>query len=253
MYRSCITGEVKKKDAKHFMIGSEVDGILTEMNKRDNVVISPYDNYMSKEAREWRDSQILLGKIPCKKDGYEDIMAIAISVQSTDIWKDIEKNFTMQEIIQVPMNLGKYFDCLYGKLDAYKINDDGICDLLDLKTSITVDKIEFFYKALKLGYFKQLYFYQKLLKIKYPQIKSFRFWFVVAEKSEPYRVVLFRVPDTLVYEQKNIIETLIEEISQRTDYSRDNVTWDSAIVLRSPNTDDLFEFDYGDNETDSGD
>jgi hypothetical protein len=239
MYRGCITGELKKKDAKHFMIGSEVDGILTEMDKRDNVIISPYDDYRTKEAREWKEDMIAAGKIPCKQDEYEDIMAIAIAVQETEVWQDIEKNFTTQEIIQIPDNtLGEHFDCRYGKPDAYKINEDGICELLDLKTSVTVDKDKFFYKAKDLGYFTQLKYYSQLLQEKYPQIKGFRYWFMVAEKSEPFRVVLFSIPVELVEREESDLRYLIAEISERTDWSRPSVRWYDAIKLTDPRSSD---------------
>lgn len=235
MYRACITGELKKKDAKHFMIGSEVDGILTEMDKRDNVIISPYDDYRTKEAREWKEEMIASGKIPCKSDEYEDIMAIAIAVQSTSIWKDIEKSFTMQEIIQIHDNtLGELFNCRYGKIDSYRINNDGWCDLLDLKTAVTVDKDKFFYRAKDLGYFVQLKYYSDLLLEKYPQIKGFRYWFVVAEKSEPFRVKLFRVPVELVEQEEADLRYTIREISERTNWDKEDVTWSDAIKLTDP-------------------
>jgi hypothetical protein len=249
MYRACISGELAKKDNKNFMVGREVESILTEMDKFQNTIIAPYDDFRSKEAREWKADQEAQGKTVIKEDEYEKIMAIAIAVQSTEIWKDIEKNFTTQEIIQIPDDtLGEHFDTRYGKPDAYRIDKDGVCDLLDLKTSVTVDARKFFYKADDLGYFLQLKFYSDLLQEKYPQIKSFRYWFVVAEKSEPYRVVLFSVPVSLVEEQGATLRYLILEISNRTDYSRPNLTWNDAIKLTNPNLsfEDIVDEEEGD-------
>ncbi len=236
MYRLHISGELAKDDKEYFKIGREVDSILTEMDKFQNTIISKYDDFRTKEAREWKAEQEALGKTVVKESEYENIMAIAIAVQSTEVWKEIEKNFKMQEIIQVPDDsLGEHFDCLYGKLDAYRINKDGICDLADLKTNLTVDEREFFYKALRLGYFKQLKFYSQLLQEKYPEITGFRYWFVVAEKSEPYRVRLFSVDAKLVDECETDLQYTIKEISERKDWSRPNLSWKDAIKLTDPN------------------
>lgn len=236
MYRLHISGELAKDDKEYFKIGREVDSILTEMDKFQNTIISKYDDFRTKEAREWKAEQEALGKTVVKESEYEKIMAIAIAVQSTELWHDIEKNFTMQEIIQIPDNsLGEHFDCLYGKLDAYRIDKDGVCDLLDLKTNQTADRREFFYKALKLGYFVQLKFYSNLLQAKYPEITGFRYWFVVAEKSEPYRVQLFSVDTKLVDKcETNLTDTILE-ISNRKDWNRPNLTWKDAIKLTDPN------------------
>lgn len=234
MYRACISGEYKRPDNKNFMVGSEVDGILTEIDKKDNVVISPYDDYRKKEAREWRDEQVAIGKIPCKEDEYENIMAIAIAVDKTSIWAHIKKHCKFQEIIEMPKKVGKYFECLYGKLDAYSINSDGICDLYDLKTSVTVDKKKFFLKAKDLGYFIQLKFYSMLLKHKYPEIVGFRYWFVVAEKSEPYRVVVFKVNERLVDRQEKVIEELIKKIANDKEFKKVDASFENAIDLDDP-------------------
>lgn len=242
MYRACITGELKRKDAKHFMIGREIDGLLTEIDKSSNTIISPYKDYKSKEAREWRDEMIAIGKTPIKDSEYEEIFGPAIAAQETEVWRDIEKNFTMQEILQIPdNNLGKHFDCLYGKIDAYRINKDGICDVVDLKSALNIEEREFFFKAVKLGYFLQLKFYSMLLKLKYPQIKGFRFWFFVVEKSEPYRTRLYRVDDKLVEECETEIAFLIKEISERTDWNRPNLSWSTAITLKDPRDVDWFD------------
>ena len=237
MYRLHITGELVKEDKQHFKIGREADSILTEMDKFQNTVIAPYDDFRSKEARGWKAEQEALGKTVVKEAEYEQIMAIAIAVQSTELWRDIEKNFVMQEILQIPDDsLGEHFDCRYGKPDAYRINKDGICDLLDLKTSLTVDEREFFYKAFKLGYFKQLKFYSDLLQEKYPEITGFRYWFEVAEKSEPYRVRLFSVDTKLVDECEIDLQYTIKEISERKDWNRPNLGWADAIKLTDPNS-----------------
>jgi hypothetical protein len=231
MYRLYISGDLELGSNKNFMVGSAVDGILTEMDKFENIIIAPYDDFLIKKAREWKAEQEDLGKTVVKESEYENIMAIAVAVQETSIWKDIEKNYTMQDIIIKPdKDLGKHFDCLYGKVDAYKIEGD-TCILLDLKTAADIEKRKFFYKAKDFGYFKQLWMYTELLKYKYPKIKRFEYYFVVAEKSEPYHVALFKIPNNFISRcEEDMIET-IDKISKDTKLEKKDVTWDDAILL----------------------
>lgn len=232
MYRGCISGELERKSNKNFLIGGEVDSILTEMDKFQNTIISEYPDFRSKEAREWKADMEAQGKTVIKESEYENIMAIAIAVQRTSVWKDIEKTFTTQEILIKPDNtLGKYFDCLYGKPDAYKIDKNGVCTLLDLKTSLTIDRRKFFHKAKDLGYFKQLWMYSLLLQYCHPEIKSFVYKFVVAEKSEPYHVKLFTVPNIFVRQCEDDMLDTIDKISKDKSFKKEDVTWDDAELL----------------------
>lgn len=235
MYRACISGELVREDNVNFLLGREVDGILTEVDKASKTRISSYKDFRTKDAREERDDYALKGISVVSKKEYEKIMAIAIAVQETTIWKFIEKNCTFQKIlVMAHLVLGKYFDCLYGKPDCFQINKDGICDLYDLKTSVTVDKKKFFLKAKELGYFKQMWMYRKLLKFCYPQITGFRYWFVVAEKSEPYRVVLFSISERLVDKCDEEMVELIDRISNDNDFKKADASFENAIELCDP-------------------
>jgi hypothetical protein len=230
MYRLYISGDLVRKDNKNFMIGTEVDSLLTELDKARNVYVFDGD-FRTKANREMRDELEAAGKIVVKADEYEKIMAIAIAVQETSIWRQIEKTFVFQDILTKPMALGDNFDCLYGKPDAYHIAPNGVCTLLDLKTSVTIDKRAFFYRAQDLGYFKQLWMYSHLLKHKYPEIKAFKYYFVVAEKSEPYRVVLFSIPVHMVEALEDDMQDVITRIAADKDFKKADITWDCAIPL----------------------
>ena len=236
MYRLYISGGLQRGSNKNFMVGSEVDSILTEMDKFQNTIIAPYKDFRTKEAREWKLDQEALGKTVVKEDEYENIMAIAISVQDTSIWKDIEKNFITQDILIKPDDtLGEHFNCLYGKPDAYRIDKNGVCTLLDLKTSMTIDRKKFFYRANDLGYFKQLWMYSELLMYKYPEIKTFEYRFVVAEKSEPYHVKLFTVPSIYVTQSEAGMLETIDKIADDKEFKKPDVTWDDAELLTLDN------------------
>lgn len=244
MYRSCISGELVRDDTEAFKIGREVDSILTEMDKSQNTVINTmWPDFKTKAAREWKANLMAQGKTVVSQKEYDKIMATAIAVQSTTIWKHIEKTCTFQKILTLKKTVGQYFDMLYGKPDAFSIDKDGICDLYDLKTAATIDEKKFFYKAKDYGYFSQFCFYTHLLSNNYPQIKCFRYWFVVAEKSEPYRVKLFKVPVRLVDKQWHELDELITDISIDKTFAKPDVSFDTAIELTDPSEsfEDLIE------------
>jgi len=245
MYRSCISGELVREDTEAFKIGREVDSILTEMDKSQNTVINTmWKDFHTKEAREWKANLMAQGKTVVSQKEYDKIMATAIAVQSTTIWKHIEKTCTFQKILTIKSKqLGPHFDQLYGKLDAFSVGKDGICDLYDLKTAAVIDEKKFFYKAKDYGYFSQLCFYSNLLKANYKNITSFRYWFVVAEKAEPYRVNLFSVPSRLVDKQWPEIDKLIQEIANNKTFAKPDVSFDTAIELNDPSEsfEDLIE------------
>lgn len=51
------------------------------LNQGKGFAISPYDDYRTKEAREWRDEQIGAGIIPIKQDAFDEASEIAIIIR----------------------------------------------------------------------------------------------------------------------------------------------------------------------------
>lgn len=68
-----ITPKDKKSEAMNF--GSVVHALA--LDKGAQYVVSPYDDYKTKLAREWRDEQYDAGRIPIKPDDFDDASEMA--------------------------------------------------------------------------------------------------------------------------------------------------------------------------------
>ena len=245
-YRKNISGKLKKDYKQAWNIGSAIDDILTEKDNMSSYAVlsvplgEKATYFMTKVGKAYKQSLIDAGQSILSVADYNLIIEVTDAVEQTSAWKQIKKEYTFQEILEVPMELGEHFDCLYGKPDAYKINKDGVCDLLDVKTtaSLPVDLAtgeialrKYMYSALDFGYFIQLWFYGFLLKSKYPQIKSFRYWHLTAEKKEPYHVELFRVDDEEVEKCEDYIMTVIDKIAGDKDFAKRDTGFDNFTKL----------------------
>lgn len=236
-YRKNITGEYKREFKKAFQIGDAVDNILTRAEELDNYAVCENSRVTKAGKAEAMDLE-MLGKSIITRTDFNTIIEIANAVEITDVYKEIVDTFTFQEIIVIDNDkLGEHFNCLYGKLDAYRINEDGVCDLLDLKTSVSIDDRKYLYKFYSLGYDKQMWFYAKLLRAKYPQIKSFRYWHLAVEKTEPYNVKLFSIPEGMIFECGALMEETISKIASDKEFKKTNPSFKNPTILGSYNDD----------------
>lgn len=248
-YRKNISGEYKRPVNKAFQIGDAIDGILTRSTTLDNYAVCK-EKRTTKAGKAEAAELEFSGKTVISRTDYNLIIDIADAVDKTEAYQEIKNTYTFQEIIEVPMELGEHFDCLYGKLDAYRINEDGVCDLLDLKSTVTIDDRKYFYKFFSFGYDKQLWFYSYLLKSKYPQIKSFRFWNLAVEKSEPFRVKLFRIPNGHIINCEQEMLEAINKIASDTEFKKESVSFSNPTDLGdfSNSRNSAGDWDDGDND-----
>lgn len=224
-FRRNVSGELAKEHKKTFDIGSAVDDILTQHNKLNNFAIC--ENKLTTKAGKAEKMDLeIQGKTVLTRADYNKIIEISAAVMDTSAYKEIEKTYTFQEILVIEdEDLGEHFDFRYGMADAYKINDDGVCDLLDIKTTVDIDPKKYMYKFTSYGYDLQLWYYSDLLKKKYPQIKSFRYWHLSAEKSEPYRVKLFPIPNHIIDQCGPYMEHMINKIANDKDFKREDASF----------------------------
>ncbi len=248
-FRKNISGELVKEDKKTWDIGSAIDSILTGEDSISNFLVLEPPKDISEEKRKtyfmtnagkaYKQELIDSGKKIITEADYELIINVADAVDKTTAWKQIKKEFIFQEIISVEKDLGDYFDCMIGKPDAYRIKD-GVCDLLDIKTTVSlpinlltgkVNKRKYIYSALDYGYYIQMLYYRDLLKAKYPEIESFRFLHCAVEKKEPFNVNLFIIPNNEVEKYEEILYSTIENIKNDKDFKKRDVSLDNAELL----------------------
>jgi len=255
-YRKNISGELEKEEKQSWNVGSCIDNILTEEDKIANYVVLevpddvPEDKratyWKTKVGKEYKQSIIDSGSKVISQSDYELIINCADAVDKTTAWKQIKKEFTFQEIIEIKEDLGKYFNCRLGKLDAYRIKD-GVCDLLDVKSTQAlpinlltgrVDKKKYLYSAISYGYYIQMLYYRDLLKAKYPEIKTFRFLHCAIEKQEPYNVNIFIIPNNEVEKYEEILYSTIDRIKADTEFKKRDVSLETAELLVFDNKED---------------
>lgn len=237
-YRKNISGELVKEHKKTFDIGSAVDDILTQRTKLNNFAIC--ENKLTTKAGKAEKLDLeMKGKTVLTRTDYNKIIEIADATMNTSAYKDIAKSFTFQKILVVDpkdfdprlKELGDFFTWLYGMLDAYKIDEKWICDLLDIKTANEIEPNRYIHKFIAFGYDKQLWFYSKLLKAAIPQIKGFRFWHLSAEKSEPYRVKLFPIPNRVINNCDSEMISLIQTIAKDKEFKREDASFSNPTPL----------------------
>lgn len=237
-YRKNISGELVKEHKKTFDIGSAVDDILTQRTKLNNFAIC--ENKLTTKAGKAEKLDLeMKGKTVLTRTDYNKIIEIADATMNTSAYKEIAKSFTFQKIFVVDPKdfdprleeLGNFFTWLYGMLDAYKIDEKWICDLLDIKTANEIEPNRYIHKFIAFGYDKQLWFYSKLLKAAIPQIKGFRFWHLSAEKSEPYRVKLFPIPNRVINNCDSEMINLIQTIAKDKEFKREDASFSNPTPL----------------------
>jgi len=248
-YRKNISGELAKEDKKAWDIGSAIDNILTEADSISNfVVLEPPKDipeekrktyFMTKAGKAYKQELLDSGKKTITETDYELIINVADAVDKTTAWKQIKKDFIFQEIVCIEKDLGEHFKCMVGKPDAYRIKD-GVCDLLDVKTTASlpinlltgkVNKRKYIYSALDFGYYIQMLYYRELLQAKYPEIKSFRYLHCAVEKKEPFNVNLFIIPNYEIEKYEEILFSTMENIKEDKEFKKRDVSLETAELL----------------------
>lgn len=219
--RKHIDGTIDFKKTSAMVTGTVVDEFLTADKITGNYVIG---DRRKKEFRDLTDVTVVSEK------QYNEMMDLAIAVEETKAYKDL-KDYKTQEILQVPADLGPYFDSLAGIPDFYNIEKDK-CIIVDLKTSQTVEPYLYAKHAEALGYYRQQAMYQLLLASKYPDIKKFESRHLVVDKTKDiYNVSTFVIDQWKIeVEKRNLIE-IFKEIKEERDFAKKEATWENAITI----------------------
>lgn len=238
-YRKHILKTVEQSESRALEIGKVVDDILTEEDNVENYSVFEGDRRTKDGKQEYQDLVDSGKKIVSQKE-YDQIINIADSVIKTSAYDRLIKEFTFQEIIQIEANLGDNFDSYVGKPDAYKIEKDGTCVIVDIKTAADIDDRKFWYQSVKFGYLIQQWFYSFLLKRKYPSITGFNYYILAQEKSEPLGIKLFKIPNEYVDKQETVVVDAINRIIKEKEFKKDDASFDNPSILKDP-SDNSFE------------
>lgn len=226
-YRKHILCEIVDDEKPAFIFGGIVDKLLSneDFDKNYEVADGIRTAKLKKEAAE-------RGVTLITKNDYNEIFEVADAIEQTDAWKFIKtNNFVFQDILQQEMELGEHFDSLAGKPDIYGILND-VCYLVDVKTAVTIDLRRYFYMAHGFHYDYQLANYETLLKLKFPNIKEFRSFNLVASKEKNfYGVELFEYPRSVIEKSKEEMAKLIVQISKEKEFKKYNPSFEAPKTL----------------------
>ena len=146
------------------------------LGTEQNFVVSPYENYRTKEAREWRDNQTL----PIINEAQFEVIAyICERIKK----HPLANNLLLGEGVEHEVKMtAKINDREWiGYADALKRTNEKIDYIVDLKTTSQFD--DFKYQVGKMCYDVQASVYKT-----FAQNEDARFYWVIAETVEPYRI-----------------------------------------------------------------
>ena len=208
--------------SKAIDIGSLAHEELLKQGGSNEFVVSPYPNFLTKEARAWKAEQTL--PIINEKE-FEQLNSICEAVKTHPLYSallcgdGIENEKAMFGKIQgLPIR---------GKADAIKKTEDGFI-ICDLKT--TAQFSDWKYKAFRSCYDLQSLIYSALTG----SYKTTKFYFMVVETVAPYRTAVMLAGENFTDSGEVKLLKCIDEIVKFGDREIDfhqNKTLDNVIEL----------------------
>lgn len=202
--------EMSKK-SKEMVLGSVFHSLVTNQES-DEFVISPFENFRTDKAKEWRDSQT---KIIMSKDGEEVATALKM-VESVKSHKMINK--LISGIYDVEKEFYGVSDNLLNlriKIDGLYKNKLGEVYLIDFKTTGKLKDFEKSFTDFK--YYMRLAFYKEVLNQNSIQIK--KVYLPVVSSSEPFDCELFEIPEDVLqlgeYEFKDGLQQIKQAFEEQ--------------------------------------
>ena len=150
----------------------------------DCFVVTPYTDFRTKEARDWKAGQIEAGKTIVTKEQYDAIAQIVDNIENHPISKKLLKDKNVKHEIEM---YGTLEDVkVRGKADAMLIENDAMV-ITDIKTTAQFD--EWKYKSMRRHYDLQAATYSLIGAASQGISKALtNFYFCVVETVKPYRV-----------------------------------------------------------------
>jgi|ERR1035437_2741869 hypothetical protein len=218
----------EKTDA--LILGSAVDTYVTKGKRAFNKLFKPVARRTNAEGLKYTEMTTA---------AYQEAVAISERVMSTTAFKELQ-DFERQVVLTMEQPLtpvsalpsSLVVKPLAGMLDFLKVKGN-IAGIVDLKTARTADERKYFYHALDYGYFIQAAVYIKLVKANYPEVTIVDFCHLVVSKENKnfYEVRTFRFHTDLIENYIHQVNTLIFEISTRTDWAPKDASFKDAFIL----------------------
>jgi len=148
-------------------------------------VVAPYEKFLTKEAKTWRDARKSEGKTIIRKNEYEAFVPIVDNIKGHPRSQHLLLGDGVKHEVEMYATINGV--AIRGKADALQQLQDGAIALADIKTTSKFD--EFKFKAMRRHYDLQAALYSMLAcKATGASPALCNFWFCVAETVFPYRV-----------------------------------------------------------------
>lgn len=231
-YKKHVIGGEENKETPALIIGKAVDLWLTKGRQH-------FEQGYIRVAR--KSSKIDPKLIQLTEREYDEVVGICEAVEKTSAYQKL-RGYKKQQILQYDfkVEMGKesndIFKGLCGIPDFYKIDKEGHCIIIDLKTSRTIDKKKYYYHALEFGYFRQQAMYQKLLRELRPEIKTIESRHLVVEKDPDgiYKVKTFKLKQSEIDTEYDKLIDIVLDIRREKKWEDEDATWDKMEELGDP-------------------
>lgn len=215
-------GLLPQPDGKAIEFGLLIHDELLKQGNSNNFVVSPYKDYRTKKAQDWKAEQTL--PIISEKE-FDQIVNTCEAVKSHPLYSTL---LCGDGIENEKVMLGKINGFqIRGKADAIKKTEDGFI-ICDLKT--TAQFSDWKYKAFRMCYDMQALIYSALTG----QFKNTKFYFMVVETVAPYRTAVMLAGENFTDSGESKLLKCIDEIVKFGDREIDfhqNKTLDNVIEL----------------------
>lgn len=176
----------------------------------DSFIVSPYANFRTKEARNWRDEALKACKTIITKEQYDTVAAIVDNIEAHSLSKKLLKGKNVLREVEMFAKVNGVD--LRGKADAI-LQDGNSLIITDIKTTAQFDGWE--YKAKCRHYDLQAVIYS-LIGSKSLGVSEgmTNFYFCVVETVAPYRVQYHHASREFLESGEQKLAKCLEEIKK---------------------------------------
>ena len=199
-FRAYMSGQSERETTPAMRFGSLVHSCILEPDKADYVVRPEGMVFTTKEGKGWRDSQT---KEIVTATEEKTIKSMRDSVYSHPMASRLLCGGRAEQSLFARDSKGVMRK---GRLDY--LTDSGNV-VIDLKTCEDASPDGFGKNVANYSYVKQAYWYLKLAKL--CGLKKDAFIFIAVEKTAPYAVACYQVPDDLLEGAGTIIEADVQK------------------------------------------
>ena len=216
LYKDYLDGIASFRTTPAMAIGTAIHAALLEpLSFSDAVVVSPYDSFRTREAKEWKAEELKKGVEIVSKDLLETIDIICNRTTSLDDIRILLENSESELVYRAEVN-GLQCQC---RFDAINVENK---NAYDVKTTSKFDKFD--WQVRDLGYDFSAGWYNMVYEATTGKSLEAWYWLVV-ETVPPYRSQLVKFDE---YHEQTAIA---RDVAVKIDMARKLDEWDDETPV----------------------